>query len=72
MLYTNEQIKKRIDKEKKKIMCYPILRKLLYSLAKIQKSDDIIKLEPEILNKTLTNMINVGNNICNYFRKHGT
>ena len=52
-----------VDKENKKIMCYPILRKLLYSLAKIQKSDDIIKLEPEILNKTLTNMINVGNNI---------
>ena len=52
-----------VDKEKKQIMCYPILRKLLYSLAKIQKSDDIIKLEPEILNKTLTNMINVGNNI---------
>ena len=52
-----------IDKEKKKIMCYPILRKLLYSLAKIQKSDDIIKSEPQILNKSLTNMINVGNNI---------
>lgn len=52
-----------VDKEKKQIMCYPILRKLLYSLAKIQKSDDIIKLEPDILNKTLTNMINVGNNI---------
>ena len=52
-----------VNKNKKQILCYPILRKLLYSLAKIQKCDDIIKLEPQILNKTLTNMINVGNNI---------
>ncbi len=52
-----------IDFEHKKIECYPIERKLLYAIGKIQKSEDIIKVEEELLNKTLTNLINVGNNI---------
>ena len=52
-----------VNKKKKQIICYPIARKLLYSLAKIQKNNDIIKTEPEIINQAMTNMINIGNNI---------
>ena len=52
-----------VDVESKKIKCYPIGRKLLYCISKIQKCENIIKDEPEILEKCLTNMINVGNNI---------
>ena len=52
-----------VNKERKQILCYPISRKLLYCIAKIQKFDDIIKEEPKILNKTLTDVINIGNNI---------
>ena len=52
-----------VNKKRKQIICYPISRKLLYSLAKIQKEEDIIKKEPEILNHTLTDVINIGNNI---------
>ena len=52
-----------VDKEKKTIKCYPIARKLLYSISKIQKSEDIVKTESELVNRTLTNTLNVGNNI---------
>lgn len=53
----------KINYEKKEIICYPIERKLLYALSKIQKSEDIIKDEGEFLNRTLTDLINIGNNI---------
>lgn len=49
--------------EKKQIKCYPMPRKLLYMLAKLKKSEDIIKTESDLLNKTLTNLLNIGNNI---------
>ena len=52
-----------VNKEEKKIICYPITTKLLYSLAKIQKSDNILNQESSILNKCFTDMINIGNNI---------
>lgn len=52
-----------VDRENKEIKCYPISRNLLYCLSKIQKCDNIIKDEPQFLNKALTNMINTGNNI---------
>ena len=52
-----------VDKEKKQICCYPIARKLLYCIAKIKKSDDIIKSKCDFLNRTLTNTLNIGNNI---------
>ena len=52
-----------IDYDKKEIKCYPIERKLLYAISKIQKSEDIVKTEVDLLNKTLTNVINAGNNI---------
>lgn len=52
-----------INKEKKEILCSPIARRLLYSLAKMQKSENIIKSKIPLLNVALTNMLNVGNNI---------
>ena len=53
----------RVDKQNKVIECYPIVRKLLYCLSKIQKTGEIIKIEPDIINRALTNTINIGNNI---------
>ena len=65
-LITPADTKKRkliVNKEKKQIACYPMSNKLLYAIAKIQKSDDIIEEETEIVNKSLTNTINIGNSI---------
>lgn len=52
-----------VDKEKKKIICYPIERKLLYCIAKISKKNAIIKKDYSIIWETLSNVINIGNNI---------
>lgn len=52
-----------INKEEKQIISYPIERKLLYAIAKIGKKEKIVKDEYFIINETLSNLINVGNNI---------
>ena len=52
-----------VEKNKKRIISYPVERKLLYSIAKISKSEKIIKDKYEIIDKTLSDLINVGNNI---------
>lgn len=52
-----------INKEKQEIISYPIERKLLYAIAKIGKKDKIIKDDYFIINETLSELINVGNNI---------
>lgn len=52
-----------VEKKKKRIICYPIERKLLYSIAKIGKNDKIVKDKYFLINETLSNLINVGNNI---------
>ena len=52
-----------INKEKKEIISYPIERKLLYAIAKIGKKDKIIKEDYYVIDKTLSELINVGNNI---------
>lgn len=52
-----------VEKKKKRIICYPIERKLLYCIAKIGKQDKIVKDEYFLLNRTLSDLINVGNNI---------
>lgn len=52
-----------VEKNKKRIICYPIERKLLYSIAKIGKNPKIIKDDYFLINKTLSNLINTGNNI---------
>ncbi|MBR0427486.1 MAG: hypothetical protein IJK18_04745 [Clostridia bacterium] len=50
-----------IDKENKKIVCFPNPKQLLYAVNKIQKFEDIIRVEPDFLKLSLTNMINFGN-----------
>lgn len=52
-----------IDKKKKSITSYPIERKLLYSVFKIGKEGNIVKEKYSIINKTLGNLLNVGNSI---------
>lgn len=52
-----------VDKENKKIICYPIERKLLYCISKINKNEEIVRNDKHIINKTISNLINIGNNI---------
>lgn len=52
-----------VEKSKKRIICYPIERKLLYCIAKINKKEKIIKDKYPILDRTLSDLINVGSNI---------
>lgn len=52
-----------VNKEKKEIQCYPIERKLLYSIAKIAKKDRILKSDYYIIDETLSDLINVGSSI---------
>ena len=52
-----------INKEKNEIIAYPIERKILYAISKIGKRDKIIKDEYFLINETLSDLINVGNNI---------
>ncbi len=52
-----------VEKRKKRIICYNVERKLLYCIAKIAKKDKIINDKYFIINETLSNLINTGNNI---------
>ena len=52
-----------VEKNKKRIICYPIERKLLYCLAKISKNEKIVKKDYFLIEKTLSDLINVGNSI---------
>ena len=52
-----------MERNQKRIICYPIERKLLYCIAKISKKEKIIKSKYFVIDKTLTDLINVGNNI---------
>lgn len=52
-----------VDKKCKEIISYPIERKLLYAIAKIAKKDKIIKNKYFVLDETMSNLINAGNNI---------
>ena len=52
-----------VEKNKNRIICYPIERKLLYCISKISKKEKIIKEEYAIIDKTLSDLLNTGNNI---------
>lgn len=52
-----------VDSKQKKIICYSVERKLLYSISKIGKKDKIIKSKHFILDGTISNVMNIGNNI---------
>lgn len=49
--------------DNKKIICYPVERKLLYSISKIAKQDRILKSKYFFISQTISNMINIGDNI---------
>ena len=52
-----------VDNENKKIICFPVERKLLYSIAKIEKQNQIIRNNYFLVDQTISDMINIGNNI---------
>jgi len=52
-----------VDKKNKKIICYPVERKLLYSISKIAKQEVIIRNKYFLINQTISDLINIGNNI---------
>ena len=52
-----------VKKEKSEIIVLPMARKLLYSIAKISKKDKIVKEKYFLVDTTLSNLVNVGNNI---------
>lgn len=52
-----------VDKKAKEIICFPIERKLLYCISKISNKDEIIKDKYVIICNTLSNLLNIGNNI---------
>ena len=52
-----------VDNRNKKIICYPVERKLLYSISKIGKQNKILKSKYLVVNRTISNLINIGNNI---------
>lgn len=52
-----------VEKTENRITCFPIERKLLYCISKISKKDTIINEKYFLANETLSELINVGNNI---------
>lgn len=52
-----------VEKNKNRIICYPIERKLLYCISKISKKEKIVKDDYIIIDKTLSDLLNTGNNI---------
>lgn len=52
-----------VEKNKKRIICHNIERKLLYCISKIGKKEKILSDNYFILNETISNLINTGNNI---------
>ena len=49
-----------INRENKEIICYPIERKILYSILKISTKPTIINEKYFIINETLSNLVNLG------------
>ncbi len=52
-----------IDKKRKIVMCEPIERKLMYCLSKIEKQEFIVKDKYPIIDKAISELINVGYSI---------
>ena len=52
-----------VNKNKEEIICYPVERKLLYSISKIGKKNEIIRNNYYLKDKTISDIINIGKNI---------
>lgn len=61
--FIKKEDKQEINKEKKVIKCYQIERYLLYAISKMQKKEYIVKSKDKLIEKVMSNTINIGNNI---------
>ena len=52
-----------VKKEEGKVIAFPIDRKVLYAIYKLANQDDVVKGKNKVLNKTITELINIGSNI---------
>lgn len=59
----NNNKQEKVDKDKKEIICLPIENKILYSLAKIQKRNIVVKYLDESMEEAFSFLLNTGNNI---------
>ena len=59
----NSNEKEVVDSENQEIKCLPIENRILYSLAKIQKRNIVVKYVDESIAKAFSFMLNTGNNI---------
>ena len=61
--FVNKNNLEKVDKDKKEIRCLPIEERILYSLAKIQKRNIVVKYIDESIEEAFSTMLNTGNNI---------
>lgn len=59
----NNSEQEKVDKDNKEIITLPIENKILYSLAKIQKRNIVVKYIDESIEEAFSFMLNTGNNI---------
>ena len=62
-LKPNQKKKEIVDRQNKKIECLPIDNKILYSIAKIQKRNVVVKFLDELIEEAFSDLLNIGNNI---------
>ena len=59
----NNNQEEKADKEKKEIVCYPIENNILYYIAKIQKRNIVVQYLNEIIEESISFLLNIGNNM---------
>ena len=59
--FVNKNNLEKVDKDKKEIRCLPIEERILYSLAKIQKRNIVVKYIDESIEEAFSTMLNTGN-----------
>lgn len=59
----DEELEEVVDRENKEIICLPIEQKILYSLAKIQKRNVVVKYIDKTIEEAFSFVLNTGNNI---------
>ena len=62
-LKNKDKSKEVVSRENKEIICYPVETGILYSIAKIQKKNVVVKCFDDSLEKAFSFILNTGNNI---------
>ena len=62
-LKNKDKSKEVVSRENKEIVCYPVETGILYSIAKIQKKNVVVKCFDDSLEKAFSFILNTGNNI---------